>query len=348
MNANPRARERHSFRIEANATNALLLLGLVLSFVLASAIMSGWKGALIPNLDHPFVYAGDALSHLWLAQRASEGWIFANSRSGFPFGSSFLDYPGSDSGNLLILKLLGRLLGNYYSAANLYFLLSFPATFAATFVVCKKLDLRNDSSFACALLFTLLPFHFARLLMGHLFYTWYFAVPIYFYIGYRCFRLQPLASSRAGLVGVALLLVALSSFGVYFAFFGLILLALFALMGVAAHRTLAVLKAPLAAGAVITLGVGLNVLPNVIYTWKNGVNLEVAQRMPVETEIYALKLTHLVMPHLQHRLNFLGDFAAQYATAFPLSNTVSYVGIVGLAGLFIVLFHAIQMAAGQR
>src|SRR5262245_26600821 len=76
----------------------------LLSAVAASVLLSGWPEGLRPNLRFPYLYEGDFLVHLWMAQRVIEGWLFENPRSGFPFGSGFLDYPGSDAANHLIVK----------------------------------------------------------------------------------------------------------------------------------------------------------------------------------------------------------------------------------------------------
>ena len=101
------------------------LCGAVFVFLLASVLISGWPQGLIPNTAYPYAYSGDSLGYSWLIQRAMEGWVFENPRNGYPFGSNFLDYPGSDAGTLALLKLIGLLSGSFYAAFNLYFLLSF-------------------------------------------------------------------------------------------------------------------------------------------------------------------------------------------------------------------------------
>ena len=161
--------------------------GAIFSYFFAGLLMAGWPIRLRPSLSHPFVYAGDGLSHLWIIERAIEGWIFNNPRSGYPFGSCFLDYPGSDSGSLLILKIIGILAGSPWGAANLYFLLGFPVSFIASYAVSRSIGLSRSNAFASALLFAFAPYHFSRLFYGHIFYTWYFVVPVYFYFGYKIF-----------------------------------------------------------------------------------------------------------------------------------------------------------------
>ena len=154
------------------------LPGTVLSFFLASILLSGWPMGLVPNLDYPYSYTKDSLSYAWTVQRVIEGWIFDNPRSGYPFGSNFLDYPSSDFGNLLIIKFLGLLSGSYYSATNLYFLLGFPVIFMTSFCVLYAIGLSRTFAWGAALLFTFIPFHFLRI--EHLFYTWYFCCSLIF------------------------------------------------------------------------------------------------------------------------------------------------------------------------
>ena len=155
-------------------------VGAIFSFVLASVLMTGWPSGILPNLAYPYTYQGDGLSHSWLTLRAMEGWIFDNPRSGYPFGSDFLDYPGSDTGNILLLKIIGTIAGNYYGDINLFFLLSFSVIFIASYCSLRTFELNKFFAFAASLLFAFLPFHFQRL--GHLFYLWYFVVPIVFFL----------------------------------------------------------------------------------------------------------------------------------------------------------------------
>ena len=323
-----------------------LAAGAVLSFFLASVLLTGWPAGLVPNLQHPYLYAGDGLLQFWMSQRAIEGWVFQNSRSGFPFGSSFLDFPGSDTGSLLVLKLLGKVSGSYFAANNLYLLLGFSAAFAAAFVVLLKISLPRATAFSGALLFAFLPYHFARLLMGHLFYTWYFVIPIYFYLGFKVSRLE-VFKPRDMAIAAALLLAA-SSFGVYFAFFGCLLIVVCGLFGLARNRSYRPLLAAAFLCASIAVGVLLNIAPHLVNTWTHGSNPEVAQRSPVESEVYALKLVHLVLPHFLHRITELREFTQNYNKTFPLSNTVSALGTVGTLGFLSMMLALFRSAAGRE
>lgn len=326
------------------------LPGALLSFVLASMVMTGWPQGLRPQLSTPYIYAGDGLSHSWMTLRVMEGWLFDNARSGYPFGSNFLDYPGSDTGNLLVLKLLGTLSGEYPSALNLYFLLGFAAVFIASFCALGAFGLLPVLSFSASLLFAMLPFHFIRL--GHLFYTWYFVAPVFFYLAYAMSHTREarptwtLSAKRT--IMLLLLGVCIASFGVYYALFGLIMLSVVALVLCINTGGLGAIKAPVVAIAFVTLGVVLNIAPNVAHERSQGKNLEVAHRVPAEAEVYGLKLMQLVLPRPGHRQPKLAAWTQHYNKQYPLinENTTSSLGAVGSTGFIILLCVLLTRMAG--
>jgi len=325
--------------------------GGIFSFVLASVLMTGWPDGIWPELSFPYTYQGDGLSHSWLALRAIEGWIFDNPRSGYPFGSNFLDYPGSDSGNLLVLKLLGLLTGEYHSALNLFFLTSFFASFTTAFCTLRALNLSKALAVAAALLFTFLPFHFQRL--GHLFYLWYFVTPIFFYLGFLIYHNK--GFSGPGSLGVArifLIIVAfffLASFGVYYALFGVLVLATSAIAVFFRTTRAATLFLPFAAIAAIVFGVIINVAPNVVNRHINGGNPEVAVRSPAEAEVYGLKFMQLLLPRLGHRDEHLASLTDRYSKTYPLinENSTASLGLVGAAG-FVGAFLLLVAGMAER
>jgi len=329
------------------------LPGAVLCFLLASILMSGFPAGLLPNFSYPFTYAGDGLSQTWLAQRAVEGWIFDNPRSGYPFGSNFLDYPGSDGGNLFLLKVFGTLTGNPFIAINLYFLTSFAATFVSAYCVMRAVGVGRALALAGAVVFDFIPFHFQRI--DHLFYTWYFSAPLFFYIGLRIAN-GPLRIADGGSGRrvprwlVALGLVALGCFGVYYAVFGLIILAVVFLTGVLGPLNPQTMRRAALAMCLVASGVLLNIAPNIVHKQLNGVNIEVAQRDRVDSEIYALKMVQLLLPRPDHRSAKIGAVAKGYnATFAPLNenymSSLGMVGAVGFLAMFLVLAAAI---AGRR
>ncbi|WP_349746930.1 DUF7024 domain-containing protein [Pseudomonas frederiksbergensis] len=335
----------------------LILLGALFSFFLASILITGWPGGLWPNVSYPYTYSADGLLHAWMAQRVTEGWLFDNVRSGYPFGSSFLDFPGSDFGSHLIIKLLALSSGSSFVATNLFFLLGFPVVFMAAFGVARSFGLYRSFSFTCALLFTFVPFHFLRL--DHLFYTWYFVVPFFFYLSFYVFQCsgggggeRKAATSVLWLkrVGVVLALLMLSSFGVYYALFGVIVVSLGGVLGWIRTKRLQGLTHALLIVSILVGGVLLNIAPNLIGEHQNGANPEVAQRSPLEAELYGFKLMQLILPRADHRVSWVGGITNFYNSAFPLinENSLSVLGVVGSLGLLACFLLLLSSLAGVR
>ncbi|KQR85479.1 hypothetical protein ASG35_27230 [Burkholderia sp. Leaf177] len=314
--------------------------------------MSGWPAGLLPQLQFPYVYQHDGLSHSWLIERVIEGWIFDNDRSGFPFGSSFLDYPGSDSGSDVVLKILGSLTGHYYSALNLYFLFGFPLTFFCAYFALRAFGLTAGPAASAALLFDFLPFHFLRI--EHLYYTWYFVVPLYFYIALRIFnvrRVARLGRQTAGRLFLAFVaMMAIGSFGIYYAAFGILLIAVSALAATLKTNRFSHWWASTFVIAGVVFGVLLNVLPNVAYTKANGINEEVAIRNSGDSELYGLKLMQLILPRQDHRIPQFAKIRDRYDQSSPLTNENSWatLGVVGSIGLVISAVALLASLSGRR
>ncbi|KTC84679.1 MULTISPECIES: DUF7024 domain-containing protein [Legionella] len=329
-----------------------LLIGSVFSVLFASILLSGWPSGLIPHLDYPYTYGGDTNFTSWLVQRVREGWLFDNPRSGYPFGSNFLDYPQSDNGSIFALKLLGILTNSYYGALNIYLLLSFPLAFIASFLVLKALSFRNVYAFSTALLFTFTPFHFWRF-FGHIFYTWYFVVPIYFYYSWKIFLDAPSIWPFSSLKKFILLFgafIILSSFGVYYAFFGIISFVVCGFASAIKDRTLKGLTLSIIFSGMVACGVGLNILPNLIYQHKQGPNVEVAHREPKQTETYGLKIAPLLFPTSNHRIAKLSQFVNAYSKYYEVTEAVysESLGILGSVGLLVLLVALFAATLGKQ
>jgi len=328
------------------------LIGALICFELASVIMSGWPKGLLPDLKFPYIYKGDGLSHAWMAQRAIEGWIFENPRSGYPFGSNFMDYPGSDSGNLLILKLLGLVTTDYHSALNLFFLLSFPTTFIASFCVLVSIGLNKTLSFSASFLFAFQSFHFTRL--EHVFYLWYFVIPLFYYVGFRIFFDPSLGNKLPKkiwtLTFILLCFIGLASFGVYYAIFGMIILSTATLASWARNGIFNSTYPGLVAIVFIIVGVMVNIGPNILNKKINGPNPEVAIRSSVEAEIYGLKFMQLIMPTSEHRNTKLAAISDNYYNTAPLvnENHMASIGLIGSIGYFILSFFLIAKLSSSN
>lgn len=325
----------------------------LLAFVVASVVMTGWPDGLIPNLSYPYSVSGDGLAVSWVTQNLIEGnWLLRTDRSGYPFGSGLLDYPMSDAGSHAILKLLGWLTGTHWATTNAYFLLGFPVVFAAAYAVFRAMRISPALSTAASMLFTLLPYHFLRL--EHLFLTWYFPVPVFFLLAWRLYgwtgeQIRAAVRGRAGIVYIPVLLV-LGSFGVYYAIFGIIVLLVGGLGGWIRGRSVMTLATAIAATSLVTVAVGINVAPNLVYMARNGLNPEVASRGPEDSETYGLKLVQMVLPRADHRIAGFGDVTRTYDRLAPLvnENATATLGVVGTAGLLLLGGVVLTRLAGRE
>jgi phosphoglycerol transferase len=314
----------------------------IVAFVGSSLLMTGWPQGLYPEITTPFSYGGDGLAYLWNVQRVIEGdWYFTNNRSGFPFGSNHLDYPTSDTGSYLALKLLGLVFHTATAAFNLYYLLGFSLAAVAGYLVSRSIGITRQFSIVAALLYAFTSFHFGR--VGHLFFTWYFVAPLFFYIGFRLFSGKLIFTNSQISLKTKLLnavaLLALASFGIYYAFFGCIVIVLCTIMAVAVNRTWRQLNEGLLTLGFVALGVIANVSPSLIHIFRNGENREGINRLAAESELYALKITQLLLPRGDHRLDSFFEFASRYNSAFPLvtENISASMGAIGSLGFILLL-----------
>lgn len=307
--------------------------------MLASVLFSDGTTGIKPNMDVPYDSEGDAIFSHFLAKRVMEGGGWDNDRCGYPFGSNLRDFPGSDAGNLFTLKILGIFTGEYYKSVNLFILLSFPSAFCAAFIVLLSIGMDKFLALSAAMLFAFLPFHFQR--VAHLFYLSYFVVPIYYYYAFRIFyaenaKFKMLCFKFKSLI-VFLPAAILSCFGVYYALFGMIVIAVAGLSVAFKTSNLKPLLSSMLAIGVITVGVFLNLAPSILNNIKNGKNSEVAVRSIGESEVFGFKLAQLVLPRVGHRIQKLAALTDNYIISTPLNNenVTAALGFFGSVGLLI-------------
>jgi len=329
-----------------------MTIGAFCTFIMANVLMSGFSAIFMPNTKYPYSYSRDGLPTLALAKRLGEGWVYQNPRSGYPFGSNNLDYPIPDVGSLSVLKILVTLFRSPVAAVNIYFLLGFSLTFIASYAVLRKFDVNRLLSVVASTLFVFLPFHFLRL--SHLFYTWYFVVPIYFLLAYRIYLGVGLVS-QARLksiewVWLILLSLGVSSFGVYYTMFGMLTILVAGIIRSVEYRQISGFLNAIRISMMFFVSLVIFVIPNLVHQHLNGRNLDAAVRGPEGGEIYALKLTQLLLPKPDHIISFLGNITQQYNARFPLVNENSKVtlSLIGSLGFVFLLVRSIFRSGGSK
>ena len=329
------------------------LLGSLLTVTLALLNLFGTKGLTSLNLGKAIYFGEDSTLSLAIIKRISEGWIYNNPRLGYPFGSSIFDYPIPDTASLLFYKLLTLLSFDTTTVLNVYFFISFPLTFVITLAVLRRLQFSLYISSLVSFLFTLLPFHFERFEIGHVFYTWYFIIPIITLMASELAGVTPTKifniNSRSGLIRLITASIVIGCFGVYYSFFGIILLLS---AGIFSTKKLEYIKLKPTAIAIstVSLTVFLNLLPNILFKISNTSNSLVAARSPVESEVYGLKFIQFILPNYEHRIEYFRKIANSYGSSFPLinENMMSSLGILGSLGLIYLLYISWQLFAGNK
>jgi phosphoglycerol transferase len=329
-------------------TRPALKWGVPAALVVLATLM-GWFliGGTGFNLHDPLVYNGDGLLILALIKRVMDGtWLFHSGLMGAPFGSYLYDYPIPDSGSLFVLKWLGLMSGSPAVALNLYYILGFPINALSAYLILRKLRVSMGLSFAGGFIFTILPFHFERI--GHLFYTWYFAAPIFVWYAFNIYRGEyALRTEKSGRpvahIKHALLLLVLSCFGVYYSFFGVLIFIVAGMMRYLRMRSLASVYGAVLAIIIVAFGIVANVTPNLIDRVQHGANHETAARSPIEAEIYGLKTVQLLLPRIGHRFEPLAKVTTKYSATFPLVNenmtaSLGFIGSVGFVALLLSVF----------
>ena len=144
----------------------ILIPLLILSFFLGNALVFGWQFFFWPDTRAPVLYEGDGFAFFYNFKRlAEESWFYTNQRANYPWVSNFSDFPQSDFGNYLFIKLVALITGSIVVASNLYISVGFPLAFFTMYLLLRVLNVSKVSAIVGAFSYAFLSFHFLR--VGH-------------------------------------------------------------------------------------------------------------------------------------------------------------------------------------
>jgi hypothetical protein len=322
---------------------------MLLSLAAAVVVLELWNA----DLNVPFADTGDATLNLFFIKDVLENaWYFENPRLGAPQGLELYDYPvvNGETLNLLLFHLLRIGSDDPALVMNLFFLLTFPLTGLTAFLVLRRLGAERWAALVCAVLYAVLPYHFIR---GehHLFLAAYYVVPIGAYLAVAVLSGEELLGRRrrtALTIGLAAL-VAVASGSFYYSAFTVVLVAAAALLRFVATRDRrAFLPAAVVVGVVLAVSL-VQLIPTLAYRAANGSNEQVAKRFTFESEVYSLKLTQLVLPLDEHRVEPVGRIKRRYSSRFPAGDaTAATLGAVATLGFLWLLAVALAALVGRR
>lgn len=190
----------------------------------------------------------------------------------------------------------------------------------------------------------MLPFHFLRLM--HLYYTWYFVVPLFCWYGVKIYDGGEAIFGteatlwRRGLHACALM--GLACFGVYYAWFGCLALLVGAVLASVRQRSRRPFYFGIAAIFFVGAGVMANLAPNALLINQYGKNEQIARRLPAESELYGLKIVQMILPRPEHRSVTLASINEKYSNTAPNvnENRSSTLGVIGTLGFLLLLYCA--------
>ena len=328
----------------------------IVAAVLATVIAVLTLGMIGMRWDVPLTYSGDGLAvAAHFKTILSTGWYEYQPALGAPYGQVYHDYPTADNLHFVAAWLLGLVFHNWGVIMNVHFLVGFPLAALAAVWFLRRVGVSAVLTVVIAVLYAIAPYHFSRS-EGHLFLSWYWVVPLVLVIVYDVLVGAPIWGARAGVRrglghilgrsgGTAAVLVLTASAAAYYAVFALILGGIAALAALWLTRNWRRFAGAAVAAGVLVVTLVANMTPDLLYRLTNGADPGALQRTPVESEIYALKLTQLLLPASWHRFGPFRFLREQYDAHYPLPSEGPALGLIAAAGLIALVIAAFYVIA---
>lgn len=312
----------------------------------------------IANLDIniPITIGGDGTLFTALAKTLKEfGWYNFNPHLGAPFGRELLDFPFyADTFHLIILKVLLIITDDLGLAINLFLFLLYPITAIISYLVMKQIKVNNLFSILGSLTFAFLPYRFLRL-RAHTFLAAYYMIPILLLITIWLMTDNDFLAINKNFfkykrnIFAIIVLVIYAICGMYYAFFGCFFIVITIVFKIINNpKSLKCFFSGAVAIGTICLSIFLSYIPTLIFLSQNGKNELAPQRSIIESEVYALRITGLLIPiPFSNTPNFFSIFK-NYTPLVP-SEGSEYLGLIasiGLIFLLLILFKKQQNNLG--
>jgi phosphoglycerol transferase len=316
----------------------------VLSAVLVIVLMQLWRA----DVRVPFTYHGEAIYNDMLVKGVLEqGWHLSNPALGAPAGADLRDVPISDNNlHFALIKLLGLGSRNHALVMNAFFLLTFPLTALSALFALRRFGLAAWPALCGSLLYAFLPFHFGRG-QHHLFLTAYYLVPLGIMVALwimlgavslldeaRRWSWRP---CRGKLLASMIICALIGSGGVYYAFFTCFFFLVAGVVVAFRRGDPRHLVLPAALVAVTAAVLTVNFLPSIIHVAQYG-NTPTIRRNPLDAEVYALRISELLLPITGHRLPWVARFKDFLDAERGINESnLSSLGLIGSLGFLALL-----------
>jgi hypothetical protein len=137
--------------------------------------------------------------------------------------------------------------------------------------------------------------------------------------------------------------------GVYYAFFGILFIFITGIIGTLNEKNNLYIKKSIFSISLIFIVVLINLAPNIIYRIMQGSNNEVGIRSAVESDIYGLRMTQLLIPMWGHKSETLANFGRRFHDNVMVTEaTSSALGFTASAGFLILVAVIFIGSIAQR
>jgi phosphoglycerol transferase len=312
----------------------------------AAATLQPWRY----DLRVPFYYGSDALWFTTVAKGLMlNGWPFAIPQLSAPFALNAVAFPATTTVDWALMKLLAVFVGDAGVVLNVFWLLSLVLTAWSASAALALLDVAPWLAFTGGVLYALLPCAFIRNVI-HINLV-YYAVPLLCLLAVHVARASHADRSdrRIRRVGYAAAVVQGLNY-VYFTFFGLLLLAVAALIGAVRGRRTGGWRVALVASAILTVAAGANLAPSLRSWWRDGRPPGLDYKTLAEADAYALTIRQMLAPQRDDPLSAIGAWRRVGSGAgFPAERetVAARLGPFAAVGLIFMLAAAVGLLTSR-
>jgi len=337
------------FQIKSGLIKDLITL-LILILVVTSVFLYVYSG-FAHGLQFPLApMYGDTVFVLEVFKQVESGHWMSDSLLGAPYGSDWADIPVMFWGHLAIIWLCIKCTSNLFAAFNVTFLVFMALAVLSMYYVARKMSLSRTSSAVAALFFSIQPFVFMRF-PNHFFLLGFYWVPLLVLVAWQvasgAMRKGQQGDSwqkrvRKGHLWGALIITLPAVFvtGPYYAFYAALLIMTASVYAYISRNDRLSFCLGFGLALMIAVGFASSLLPNILYWNQHGRMSVIANRSAPESEIYGLKLKHLLLPSPYHRLPSFQKVTLLAEYDFPLENenASAKLGAWGALGFLFLLF----------
>jgi hypothetical protein len=309
------------------------------------------------DLRIPFVYEGDSLYFLSIVRGLvhNQTWWY-NNELGYPWGADLRDFPINMPVDYGLLWLAGKIVQHPGLLLNVYWMLAASLTAGLAAYSFLRLGIHPWAAFFVGVLYALQPFAIYRSI-SH-FNLLFYCVPILMGFAVEWMSARPPASvdhleNRRFWYGVPLHVrigaLAQGLSYVYNAFFACLLFAVASAIMWLRTRKCKKAAPGLVVIAFVAVAFFVNTAPNFALWMRHGTNSELDYKRPYESELFALKIRHLITPISNHPLRLFRSVAEvldRPPYAYETENRYGRLGTVGTLGFLLLLGYALLALAG--